>query len=526
MSTFVYGLRCQFIVVFLLFTQAAVAQATQGDMARGRVYVDSNMNEQLDAGEKLLSGIRISNGNKIVETDAKGEFEIPISDDCIIFLIKPTGYRTPFSDQRTPEFYYIHKPNGSPASKFEGVKPTGPLPESIDFPLYPQEEPKVFRALMFGDPQPRNQKEIDYIAHDIVEELVGTDAALGVTLGDILFDDLSLFESQGRTIGLLGIPWYNVIGNHDINLDASERRYVNETFEKHYGPSYYSFDYGQVHFLVLDDIDWIVPEDGQPGRPRYQAGLGKEQLEFIRNDLEGVSDEKLVVLLMHIPITQIKDRQELFRLIENRPFCMSISGHTHHHEHRYLKKADGWQGATPHHHVINVTVSGSWWSGNVNEWGIPHATMADGAPNGYSILSFDGSEYRVEYRAAGRSEKYQMNITAPEEVKLSELDEVEIYANIFNGSERTSVVFRVGGMSRWMEMSRTVEKDPGYIQAFERDSKATERLSPRMSAPKASTHLWKAKLPSKLSAGPQLIHVRSTDPNGQTHDGYRVIRVR
>ena len=77
MSTFVYGLRCQFIVVFLLFTQAAVAQATQGDMARGRVYVDSNMNEQLDAGEKLLSGIRISNGNKIVETDAKGSLRFP-----------------------------------------------------------------------------------------------------------------------------------------------------------------------------------------------------------------------------------------------------------------------------------------------------------------------------------------------------------------------------------------------------------------------------------------------------------------
>ena len=34
-----------------------------------------------------------------------------------------------------------------------------------------------FRALLFGDPQPRDQKEIDYISHDVIEELIGFDAS-------------------------------------------------------------------------------------------------------------------------------------------------------------------------------------------------------------------------------------------------------------------------------------------------------------------------------------------------------------
>ena len=79
-------------------------------------------------------------------------------------------------------------------------------------------------AILFADTQPRNQWEIDYIAHDVVEELIGTDAAFGVTLGDIMFDDLSLYPSLNRTIGLIGIPWYNVVGNHDINQDTTDRR--------------------------------------------------------------------------------------------------------------------------------------------------------------------------------------------------------------------------------------------------------------------------------------------------------------
>jgi hypothetical protein len=60
----------------------------------------------------------------------------------------------------------------------------------VDFPLYPQREPDRFRALMFGDTQPRDMTEVFYIGRDVVRELIGAPAAFGVVLGDVLFDDL------------------------------------------------------------------------------------------------------------------------------------------------------------------------------------------------------------------------------------------------------------------------------------------------------------------------------------------------
>ena len=34
------------------------------------------------------------------------------------------------------------------------------------------------------------------------------------------FDDLSVMEPHNQSVALIGIPWYNVIGNHDLNTDA------------------------------------------------------------------------------------------------------------------------------------------------------------------------------------------------------------------------------------------------------------------------------------------------------------------
>lgn len=413
---------------------------TAAQTATGYVFHDANKNRKRDPGEKVLPDVCVSNGVQVVRTDETGKYKLPVTDDTILFVIKPKNWCTPMSKNLTPEFYYIHKPKGSPQFKYPGVKPTGPLPESVDFPLYPQKEPDQFRAIFFGDPQPRDQKEIDYIAHDVIEDLVGTDASFGVTLGDILFDDLSLFESQARGIALLGIPWYNVIGNHDINYDAPNDKLSDETFERAFGPAYYSFDYGTVHFIVLDDIEWVVTEKTKTNKKKkgkYQGGLGKEQIEFVKNDLKQIPEDQLVVLMMHIPLVGVEDRQDLYRLIEKRPFCMSISGHTHHHEHRFITEKDGWRGPQPHHHIINVTVSGSWWSGAPDERGIPHTMMADGAPNGYSLITFDGHEYNLDFRAAGRSAKYQMNIIAPESVTVDQLEKTNVMVNIFNGSEKS-----------------------------------------------------------------------------------------
>ncbi len=497
--------------------------ATTEQVAKGVVYNDVNRNQKFDRQDFALKGIRVSNGKEIVRTNEFGRYAIPIQDDSIVFVIKPSGLRTPMSKDRLPRFYYNHKPNGSPSLTYKGVAPTGALPESIDFPLYPQIEPSSFEIILFGDPQSRNVKEINYVANDVVTELIGRQSAFGVTLGDIVFDDLDMFEHQNAAVALVGIPWYNVIGNHDINFDAGNRKHANESFERHYGPSYYSFDYGQVHFVVMDNINWIVPENDE--RPKYVGGFGDKQIEFLKNDLALIPENQMIVLLMHIPLQGVEDRQKVYRLIEKRPLSLSISGHTHYHEHQFIDEKDGWKGSKPHHHIINVTVSGSWWGGNKDERGIPHSTMRDGAPNGYSILKFDGTKYQLDFKAAGRSSDYQMNIMVADAKRQGQLDKAKVFVNVFNGSPNCQVEYELDRSGTWTEMKREARFDPLYTQAWNAEQKVVPKIEPGLSKPVVSSHLWMAALPNDLTSGTHLIRTRWTDYNGRVRHAFQVFRL-
>ena len=489
--------------------------------ATGVVYHDKNGDGVFNKGDKPLRGIKVSNGRAIVKTDKKGRYSLEVDGATVLFVLKPSGWRTPLSQDNLPLFYYIHHPEGSPALDYAGVAPTGPLPESVDFALYRQKEPKKFRALLFADPQPRDQREIDYIAHDVVEQLVGTDAAFGVTLGDILFDDLSLFGSINRTIGLIGIPWYNVVGNHDINFDAAGDFDSNATFTRVYGPPYYSFDYGEAHFVVLDNVEWHGATAEKKGF--YRGALDEDQLEFLRNDLALVDEDRLLVLFMHVPLNDVDNRQELYRLIEERPFTLSFSGHTHYQEHRFIGAGDGWRGPEPHHHVVTVAVSGSWWSGAPDERGIPHTLMRDGAPNGYGLVSFDGRDYTFDFRAASEPADYQMNIHAPEVVGIDTAGRATVRVNVFSGSERSTVEMRLGG-GEWRRLERRPQRDPYFLaaQAREKASDAVERPLPFSGK---SSHIWQGNLPAPPPAGTHLLRVRSRDMFGRVFEAARVIRV-
>jgi hypothetical protein len=522
MMTSTGRLLCAWVLV-AGFSLSATAET---QIATGLAFHDRNGNQVRDTGEEGLAGIRVSNQREVVATDAEGRWRLPVDDNTTLFVIKPRNWMTPVDPEfKLPRFYYTHKPKGSPRLKYAGVEPTGPLPESIDFPLHPRQEPDKFRALLFGDTQARNEKELEYMAHDVVRELVGFDAAFGVTLGDIAFNDLSIYDQHNRTVALIGIPWYNVIGNHDVNHDAGDDETSDETFERVFGPNYYSFDHGPVHFICLDDVKWLGSEQsGGPGK--YISELGEDQLTFVRNDLEFVPEEQLVVLMMHIPIVRTGDRERLYRLIEQRPYTLSISGHTHWQAHVFLAEKDGWRGPKPHHHVINVTVCGSWWRGAPDELGIPHATMRDGAPNGYSVITFDGHDASIEYRAARKPAAYQMNIYAPYTVQADQAAGTEVLANVFGGSERSTVEMQLGPDGDWLPMKLTVRRDPALLAIKDLESGDTPPAGLKTSDPQDCHHMWVAKLPADPPKGLTLLRVRTTDMYGHTYTDLRPIHIK
>ncbi|MEC7861707.1 MAG: calcineurin-like phosphoesterase family protein [Verrucomicrobiota bacterium] len=486
--------------------------------ARGTVFHDKNQNGQKDEGEPGIKNIGVSNGKEVTKTNDQGIWELPHDEDTIFFVIKPRNWSAPLNEHNLPQFYYIHKPEGSPAKlKSKGLEPTGPLPESIDFALNQKKEPDTFKAIFFGDPQPSTIKQINYIAHDIIAELVGTDANFGVTLGDIMNNNLDLFPPSNANLALIGIPWYNVVGNHDINFDSQDDAGSDETFHRFFGPNYYSFDHGPVHFIVLDDVEW--------SGKNYKGGLNEDQLTFVKNDLALVPEEKLIVLMMHIPLINVGNRQKLYRLIEKRRYTMSISGHTHWHAHKLIDEKDGWKGKEPHHHIINVCVSGTWWKGNKDEVAIPHATMRDGAPNGYSIITFDGTKHTLDFKAARQPASYQMSIHAPDQIDPQNENKKIIYVNVFNGSAKSKVKMRIGKEADWIPLNKTVENDPYYVELREREAMNSKDGKTHLNPPSPSDHLWKIQIPAGLEIGSHLIEIEATDHYGRSHKGNRVIRV-
>jgi hypothetical protein len=503
------------------------SRAINGNIS-GVVFHDANSNLERDRGERGVEGILVSNQREVVVTDKKGRYTLPMDEETVIFITKPSGYHVPMDANNLPQFYYIHQPGGSPDLEYPGVQATGSLPKSVDFPLFPVKTDSQVRVLVFGDTQPYTNEELDYLRDDIVAELVGTEAAFGIILGDVVGNDLTLYDRYIRLMSQIGVPIYNVPGNHDMNYDSPDDHYALETFKRYFGPSYYSFDYGQTHFVVLDDVEYLGRDD--EGHTRYRGRVGEKQLNWLANDLQLVPDDRLVVLTMHIPLDQgpeasagirMTDADALYDILEKRSHVLALAGHMHTIEHRYLAKNEGWESAKPLHQIVCGAACGSWWSGPKDEHGIPLSYQTDGAPNGYYLFDFNGREYEARYKAAGQDPSEQMRIMLPSRVITTEaLDTLQVVVNIYDGGPRSVVEYQIDDQP-FGSMEWVVRKDPLFTHLVNQ----YPDLFRNWVSPRLSQHIWTTSLPDNLSPGVHTITVQTTDRYGNTYDGHLVFEV-
>lgn len=505
------------IYCFLMLALCVVAQ----DQVTGYVFHDANQNGRRDRGEIGLASISVSNGIEVVQTGSDGRYILPVGNDNIVFVIKPAGYQAALDEFNLPKTYYIHKPGGSPASlEYPGVAPTGTLPASVDFGLHPTDESEEFKALVFGDPQAYTKEEMEFFAKGVVSEVAGIkDVAFGISLGDLVGDVLNLHPDYKEAVAKIGIPWYNVIGNHDMNFDVKADSLSDETFEANFGPANYAFNYGNAHFIVLDDVLYPDPRDGSG----YWGGFRKDQLDFVENNLRFVDTDQLIVLAFHIPLDhrngdtfRPEDRQRLFDLLKDFPHTLSLSAHMHTQTQHFYSREDGWHQEKPHHEYNVGTTSGDWYSGLLDERGVPDATMRDGTPNGYAFLHIAGNQYRLEYKVAGKPADYQINVFNPKVVAQGQRTRAGIFANFFMGHHGNTVEYRVDG-GEWRRMSPVRSADPAY-QALVHPWDNSDELLPgrRPTDAVSSAHVWRAAIPTDLEVGTHTIEVRAADDYGNT----------
>lgn len=528
---------------------AQTAQPSQRRTVTGIVY-ESRTGGPRQTGEQALPGVLVSNGREIVTTDAQGRYSLPIDDEAVVFVIKPSGYGVPVDPvTKLPRFSYVHQPDGSPRSlklRFAGIDPTGMLPVSVDFPLIRQPESSKFDVILFTDPQPESQAELDFVRDDAVVPLIGSSAAFGITTGDILFDDLAMYSRHNRIVGQIGIPWWNIGGNHDLNFEAPDRNYSRETFKRVFGAPHYAFNYGNALFIMLDNVAYLGPDPSRPSRSgKYKGEIGERQLAFMANLLKETPLDKLIVVCMHIPLrtyldpggpaVNTADRADFLRLIAGRP-AVSFSGHTHTTEHHYLD-LDGGQ----HHHHVLTAVSGSWWSGPFDHRGIACAMSRDGSPNGYHILSVDGAKYETRFvptkepggrrtrilfdsvfhRAARELQRdFRMGQMLGSPISEDALHATEVIVNVFDGGPRTKVELAVGS-AQPLPMMPERRPDPLVQELFARNE-ATKK--PWVKA-EISSHIWTAQLPHDLKPGTHALAVLVRDEYGRSYSEHAVMEV-
>ena len=516
-------------ILFLLLAIAneSALNAQTRSTVKGVVFHDKNENGVFDSGDKPLKNIAISNSRDVAITNRKGEYELPLRDNSAIFVIKPRNWTVPVDQNQIPRFYKMYSTTGISGTKYQGLSPTGLLPESVDFPLHPSKEPDKIKALIFGDTQPRDNKEIYYMSMDVIPEVIGTDANFGVTLGDVVFDDLSIYDHLTGSLSPIGVPMWYVAGNHDFDYTGNNSIEARGTWYNTFGPSYYSFSYGPAHFIVLDNVRWVVDGDER----FYRTGLGEDQLKFLRNELKRLDDDQLLVLLAHIPWEGSREwhdeaeKQEFYNLLASHSNSVSLVAHTHQHFHYFIGKEDGFPGNETHHMISVGTVCGAWWTGAPNEFGIPHTMMSDGTPNGYAFLHIDKNDWKLEWKTAGVPENVQMHVDAADVISAGNNEGFKVIANIYNALPDAVVKMKIGNEGEWIEMKRVPQKDPARLAEKEREKQLGEVPWRKMGGDQDSEHIWEANVKPELKPGVYTIHIIARD-DWFEYQGEKLIHVK
>lgn len=487
----------------------------------GIVYEDKNLNQIRDRAERGIKGVGVSNGAEVVLTDEHGKYVLPIGKDDIVFVIKPSGYQVAMNGDNLPKSYYIHKPLGSPKFKYKGVLPTGNLPKSVDFALHKQVENDDFKILVLGDPQVLDQREVGFFNKSILSEIAQVkDAVFGLTLGDMVQEDLGLSTDYKKMIASLKLPWYNVLGNHDLNMDATVDSLHDETFEADFGPANYSFNYGKAHFILLDNNVYPDPRGGRG----LWAGYTKKQFRFLENDLKHVKKDQLIIIANHIQMNIVnensfrkEDRQQLFDLFNGYSNVLVLSAHTHNNQQFFYKKENGWPNETPLHEYNVGATCGNWYSGKINDRGVAESTMSDGTPVGFVTLNISGNKYQADYKVSGKPKDYQIGLFHRKVMSTIWWEgRGRIYANFFMGHKGSKVEYRIDN-EEWKPMRYILQPDPSYVAELYRwDTAETLLPGRRPTEPADCTHLWWAPLTNDRPLGSHTIEVRARDDYGQT----------
>lgn len=373
-----------------------------------------------------IANVAVTDGDTIVVTDSNGRYSMDTDKrNGYVWYTVPKGYK-PITDGVFPQ---IHQRLTLPAESNE----------TKDFTVIPDPGQDNYKIVFFGDMHlARLRKDIKQFREVMADFVKWRDSfpdtpVYAITLGDMTWDkhwytrNMKL-EDYAKEINrdIKGVTIYHTIGNHDNDMRALNNTSAKQPFHNIVAPNYYSFNIGDVHYVILDDID-CSGYDGTEAR-KYSVNLVQEQLKWLRQDLALVAPETPVFIMSHAPVffpdgvnkfkKWIKNTDELLDVVGNHTVHF-VTGHTH-KNFNVMPQHSVTNGHNVYEHNVAAVCSDWWFSGALT----PGCLVAqDGTPSGFAVWDVNGTNLRNTYRPFFSGETLQFRAYDLNNVAFS-LDDV------------------------------------------------------------------------------------------------------
>lgn len=389
----------------------------------GRIYINivEDIDFKPDAGTTVygivssagvgVENVVVSDGAEVTVTNEKGIYQLKSAKKWgYVFISVPSGYEVP-SVGVLPQFH-------------RALKNSADVVERADFKLEKVDGQDSYKIFMLGDMHLANRTgdlgQFAQFTSDLTDYMTRHkgEKMYALTLGDMTWDlywysNSYYFPQYLNTVNsqIKNLQIFHTMGNHDNDFQTRSDYDAAVKYVDQICPTYYSFNIGKVHYVVMDDID-CSSYDGSTSR-NYVKSLSAEQLDWLAKDLSHVAKTTPVVVAMHAqvfyPTTsgfKIDDdpvnTQRLFDILDGYTVRF-VTGHTH-KLFNVTPDAPIVDGHNFREYNSGSVCASWWWSGNLTP-GIHIGT--DGTPGGYGIWDVTGTDFQCLYKSTGWPEEYQ-----------------------------------------------------------------------------------------------------------------------
>lgn len=369
---------------------------------RGKV-IDSVTNSGIE-------GVTVSDGYSCCKTAQDGSYTLEADLRArSINITVPATCEIPLGSDGRPEFY-------------KKIKLDGADLENVDFTLTPKRNPgNRFTLIAVSDAHVQNTSNLAQFRTsmadvqatvDRLEAEGGAGEIIGLALGDQMWDNMAMAAEVRKEYTCVKrasdstMPFFYCIGNHDHDSEAGSTDILSTAvFVDNFSPTDYSFEIGNAHIIVMDDIDFngsIESSSGGHNKINYRERITGEQLQWLKQDIACTADKtsKVGIFCTHAPVYNGLGNSDAIRsLMAQFSEAHIFSGHIHNLTNFYAGSFKSRSGKVIVEHNIQ-SLCGMWWLADLSP---------NGTPAGYGVYTFDGATLAREYNKTSKEDiSFQM----------------------------------------------------------------------------------------------------------------------